>query len=182
MTSSYPSTVSSAIFTGNSDTTYLFALTTTLNSGSVYSATTTVQATTYPAALSNVIPIILTSTSVTIEFSPSSGAGSYSYLLFAQRFAFFPPSLPEPFPFNFVFFSFSFQIHVLFGNFFFVYGSTGQQLTQGYLSTTPQGLNDSATISNIIPNTAYTVRIYAMPETVGYPFQITTFPSRESLK
>jgi len=99
MNMAYSSTVSSAIFTGNSDTTYLFALTTTLNSGSIYSATATVQATTYPAALSNVIPMILTSTSVTIEFSPSSGANSYSYILFAQRFA-FSPFLPEPSPFS----------------------------------------------------------------------------------
>ena len=106
MNSPYSSTVSSAIFTGNSDTTYLFALTTTLNSGSVYSATTTVQATTYPAALSNVIPIILTSTSVTVEFSPSPGADSYSFIFFAQRFAFSPSFLVEPLAFNLMFFLF----------------------------------------------------------------------------
>lgn len=57
--------------------------------------------------------------------------------------------------------------------------NSGTELGHGNLATQVQGGLRLAMISNLESNTDYTIRIYAGAETVGYPFDVTTFPSRK---
>ena len=72
------------MFDGISATTYLLTLTTFMLSGT-YSASMSVLETTYPAAVTSVTLLDITSTSFLFSFEASFGADIYSYTLFDQE-------------------------------------------------------------------------------------------------
>ena len=77
--------VRSYVFDGLSATAYTFKLT-TFTLSNLYSVSKITVDTTYPAALSSVALSSITSSSFTFEFAASTGADTYSYILFNQEY------------------------------------------------------------------------------------------------
>ena len=72
------------MFDGLSATTYLLTLT-TFTLSNTYSVSKSVVDTTYPAAVTSVTLVAISSSSFTFEFEASTGAATYSYILFNQE-------------------------------------------------------------------------------------------------
>jgi len=154
-------------------TTYSISLTTWTLANS-HSLTNTIQQTTYPAALSDATLVTLTTTAVTYQFTPPAGATTYSYNLYDQRCVFL------------LSWNLSLESNVYSSLLLSVtFNSTGDFLSSGHLnietSNRKRSGDDFVTINGLAANTAYNIRIFVSPETVGLFLQVTTAPTGKFL-